>query len=48
VGLPEDYLALIALNRTVFLRAGENLVGHGGISVEELLVPLVQIDRRDR
>jgi len=48
VGLPEDYLALIAPNRTAFVRAGETLVGHGGISVEELLVPLVQIDRRDR
>jgi len=48
VGLPEDYLALIAPNRAAFVRAGEPLVGHGGISVEELLVPLVQIDRRDR
>lgn len=48
VGLPEDYLALIAPSRAAFVRAGETLVGHGGISVEELLVPLVQIDRRDR
>ena len=48
VGLPEDYLALIAPPRAAFVRAGETLVGHGGISVEELLVPLVQIDKRDR
>jgi hypothetical protein len=48
VGLPEDYLALIAPNRAAFVRAGETLVGHGGISVEELLVPLVQIERRNR
>nr|WP_235893183.1 BREX-3 system phosphatase PglZ [Pelomicrobium methylotrophicum] len=48
VGLPEDYLALVAPNRAAFVRAGETLVGHGGIGVEELLVPLVQIDRRDR
>ncbi|MEW6032247.1 MAG: BREX-3 system phosphatase PglZ [Bacillota bacterium] len=48
VGLPEDYLALIAPKRAAFVRAGETFVGHGGISVEELLVPLVQIDRRDR
>lgn len=48
VGLPEDYLALIAPPRAAFVRTGETLVGHGGISVEELLVPLVQIDRRDR
>lgn len=45
VGLPEDYLALIAPNRAAFVREGETLVGHGGISVEELLVPLVQIER---
>lgn len=48
VGLPEDYLALIAPPRAAFVRAGETLVGHGGISVEELLVPLVQIDRKGR
>ncbi|GIW56412.1 MAG: alkaline phosphatase [Nitrospiraceae bacterium] len=48
VGLPEDYLALIAPPRAAFVRAGETIVGHGGISVEELLVPLVRIDRADR
>ncbi|ACD82380.1 BREX-3 system phosphatase PglZ [Candidatus Methylacidiphilum infernorum] len=47
VGLPEDYLALIAPNRAAFVPAGKTLVGHGGISVEELLVPFVQIYRRD-
>ena len=45
IGLPEDYLALIAPPRAAFVRIGETIVGHGGISVEELLVPLVQIDR---
>lgn len=48
VGLPEDYLALIAPPRAAFVRESETLVGHGGISVEELLVPFVQIERRDR
>jgi len=48
IGLPEDYFALIAPNRSAFVRVGETLVGHGGISVEELIVPLVQIDRMDR
>ncbi len=48
VGLPEDYLALVAPNRAAFVRAGETLVGHGGMSVEELIVPFVQIDRKDR
>ncbi len=48
IGLPEDYLALIASNRAAFIQAGETIVGHGGISIEELIVPLVQIERRER
>jgi len=48
IGLPEDYLALIAPSRAAFIRAGDRLVSHGGISVEELIVPLVQIDRGDK
>lgn len=46
VGLPEDYLALIAPNRAAFVRAGETLVGHGGISVEELIVPFIEVRRK--
>lgn len=45
IGLPEDYLALIAPHRSAFVREGEVLVGHGGITVEEVIVPLVQIER---
>jgi GNAT superfamily N-acetyltransferase len=48
MGLPEDYLALIAPNRAAFVRVGETLVVHGGISIEELIVPFVQISRSDR
>jgi len=48
VGLPEDYLALIAPNRAAFVRKGERTVCHGGISIDELLVPLVRIDWRDQ
>jgi hypothetical protein len=47
VGLPEDYLALIAPNRLAFVRSGERIVSHGGFSIEELIVPLIQIERRD-
>ena len=46
VGLPEDYLPLLAPGRSAFVREGESLVGHGGASLEELIVPFVQIDRR--
>ncbi|UKL13964.1 BREX-3 system phosphatase PglZ [Dissulfurimicrobium hydrothermale] len=48
LGLPVDYLPLVAPDRAAFVREAERLVGHGGISVEELLVPFIQIDRRDR
>jgi len=29
-----------------FIRDGERIVSHGGISIEELILPLVQIERR--
>lgn len=46
VGLPEDYLALLAPARQAFVQEKQRTVCHGGISVEELIVPLVQIERR--
>jgi len=46
VGLPEDYLALLAPARKAFVQEKQRTVSHGGISVEELIVPLVQIERR--
>ena len=47
IGLPEHYLPLLASGRTAFVRETENVVGHGGASLEELVVPLVEIERRD-
>ena len=47
IGLPDDYLPLLASGRSAFVRETERLVGHGGASLEELVVPLVQIERRD-
>jgi len=46
-GLPDDYCALLAPPRRAFIRDGETIVGHGGISIEELIVPLIQIERRE-
>ncbi len=46
VGLPDTYLALLAPGRQAFVRKGERTVSHGGISIEEIIVPLVQIERR--
>ena len=47
VGLPEDYLPLLAPSRSAFVRETERLVGHGGVSLEELIVPFVQIEKRN-
>jgi hypothetical protein len=46
VGLPNDYLALLAPQRAAFVRESEKLVGHGGITVEEVMVPLIRIERK--
>jgi hypothetical protein len=46
LGLPEDYLPLIAPDRSAFIREGERIVAHGGISLEEVIVPLIRIERR--
>jgi hypothetical protein len=48
VGLPEDYLPLLAPGRFAFVSEGEHIVGHGGISLEELVVPFVRIERVER
>jgi hypothetical protein len=44
-GLPRDYLPLLAPGRTAFVPADRRIVGHGGIALEELLVPFVRIGR---
>lgn len=41
--LPLDFLPLFAGERTAFVNKGEELVAHGGISVEELIVPFVKV-----
>ena len=45
VGLPEDYLALLAPSRSAFVREGDRVVGHGGASLEEVVVPWIRIER---
>ena len=46
LGLPEDYLVLLAPARQAFVQEKQRTVSHGGISVEEIIVPLIQIERR--
>ena len=44
VGLPDGYYPLIAPGRSSFVREGERPVAHGGASLEEVIVPLVEIE----
>ena len=44
-GLPESYLALLAPARRSFVREAERPVAHGGITLEEVVVPFVAIER---
>ena len=48
IGLPEDYFPLLAPGKSAFVRETERPVCHGGATLEELVVPLVQVERRDR
>ncbi len=45
-GLPESYFALLAPSRRAFVLEKERTVTHGGVSLEEIIVPLVGIERQ--
>ena len=45
VGLPSDYFPLIAEGTDAFISPGNSIVGHGGIAIEEVIVPLVKFER---
>ena len=42
-GLPDDFLPLLAPARSAFTKEDDRIVGHGGISLEEVIVPLVEV-----
>jgi hypothetical protein len=43
VGLPPDFLPLIAPERAAFVRQGTRTVAHGGVTLEEVVVPFVRV-----
>lgn len=47
-GLPSDLLPVFANGRGAFVAVGERIVAHGGISVEELIVPFARIDNEGK
>ena len=44
VGLPDDYFPLLAPGRSAFSNVGETSVCHGGICIEEVIVPFVEVE----
>ena len=48
VGLPANYFPLAAGGRDAFVTPGNSIVGHGGVAIEEVIVPLVKFERRTR
>ncbi|OBW63499.1 MAG: hypothetical protein A9183_07195 [Dehalococcoides mccartyi] len=48
IGIPETFLPLIAPNRMAFITEGHSTVTHGGVCIEELIVPFVHVDWRDK
>lgn len=43
IGLPPGFLPLMTKGRRAFVHEGKRLVSHGGLSLEEVIVPFVQI-----
>jgi hypothetical protein len=39
IGLPSNYFPLVASGRDAFVNPGDSIVGHGGISIEEVDLP---------
>lgn len=47
-GLPANFLPLFAAGHGAFVPKGEQVVSHGGMSVEELFVPFIEITRASK
>lgn len=45
VGLPAEYLPLLAPSRQSFTRETEKIIAHGSITIEELIVPFISISK---
>jgi hypothetical protein len=46
VGLPDAYFPLVISGDEAFITKGEKIVGHGGISLEEVIVPWIHFEKR--
>lgn len=43
-GLPEGFLPLLAPDRRAFVRENDRIVAHGGIAIEEVIVPWIRVE----
>jgi hypothetical protein len=48
IGLPEDYFPLIADGNDAFIQPNEISIGHGGASIEEVIVPFVRFELKEQ
>jgi hypothetical protein len=46
-GLPGDYLPLLAPPRRAFVHEGKTVIAHGGASLEEVMVPFVELECKE-
>lgn len=45
IALPDDWRVLLAPGRKAFIPEGKQTVGHGGIAMEEVIVPFIKLKR---
>jgi len=45
VGLPSNYWSVVMSGREAFVANNQNVVGHGGIAIEEVIVPYIKISK---
>jgi len=45
IGLPVDYWPVVMSGREAFVAKNQNIVGHGGIAIEEVIVPYIRISK---
>ncbi len=47
-GLPEDIHILLAEDETAYITKGKSVVSHGGISIEEIIVPFIRLWKEEQ
>ncbi len=43
IGLPDDFLPLLSAGRSAFVSEGTRTIAHGGVTLEETIVPFIRI-----